>query len=379
MTKTIRFLDLQSINKRHLPSLNSAFNDVTKSGQYILSSRVSEFESSFADYCGVKYCIGVGNGLEAIQLVLAALRIGADDEVIVPSNTYIATWLAVTFSGAKIVPVEPDPETLNIDPDKILKAVTKKTKAIIAVHLYGLPAKISEIRKVCRGNNIKIIEDAAQAHGAVLDGCKVGSLGDAAAFSFYPGKNLGALGDGGCVTTNSKKLALKIKSLRNYGSTIKYFNDYCGYNSRLDELQAAFLSVKLKTLDIENRKRKKIAGWYNDLLSEIADLEIPNKEFFDTSVWHLYVIRTRHRKHLADFLKSKNIETLIHYPIPPHLQKAYSFLDFKKGDFPISEKIHKEVLSLPMGPHTKRNDVVFICSAIKSFFEIHRSSRFNKS
>jgi len=368
MTKIIRFLDLQSINKRHLPSLQTAFIDVAKSGQYILSSRVTEFESSFADYCGVKYCIGVGNGLEAIHLILASLEIGAGDEVIVPSNTYIATWLAVTFVGAKIVPVEPDPQTFNIDPDKILKAITNRTRAIIAVHLYGLPAKVTAIRRVCRGNNIKIIEDAAQAHGAVLDGRKVGNLGDAAAFSFYPGKNLGALGDGGCVTTNNKQLALKIKSLRNYGSTVKYFNDYCGFNSRLDELQAAFLSVKLETLDTENDKRKKIAGWYNAQLSEIDGLEIPKKEFIEKSVWHLYVIRTKQRKRLADFLNSKNIETLIHYPVPPHLQKAYSCLDFKKGDFPISEKIHSEVLSLPMGPHLKRKDVDFVCSAIKSFF-----------
>ena len=368
MTKLVRFLDLQSINKRHRSDLTKALNDVTKSGQYILSSRVTEFETAFAEYCGTKYCIGVGNGLEAIQLILTTLKIGVDDEVIVPSNTYIATWLAVTFSGAKIVPVEPDPETFNIDPNKILKAITKRTKAIIAVHLYGLPADVSAIRRVCRGNNIKIIEDAAQAHGAILHGRKVGNLGDAAAFSFYPGKNLGALGDGGCVTTNNKQLALKIKSLRNYGSTIKYFNDFCGFNSRLDELQAAFLSVKLRSLDSENNKRIKIAEWYNNQLTGIDGIEIPNKVSPRASVWHLYVIKVQDRKRLVDFLKSKDIETLIHYPVPPHLQKAYSFLKFKKGDFPISEKIHNEVLSLPMGPHLRRKDVDYICATIKSFF-----------
>lgn len=368
MTKLIRFLDLKSINKKHLAGLNDAFLDVANSGQYILSSRVNEFESSFADYCGVKYCVGVGNGLEALQLILAALNIGDGDEVIVPSNTYIATWLAVTFSGAKLVPVEPDPETFNIDPDKILRAITKKTKAIIAVHLYGLPAKVSMIRKVCRGHNIKIIEDAAQAHGALLDGRKVGDLGDVAAFSFYPGKNLGAIGDGGCITTNDKNLALKVKSLRNYGSTIKYYNDFCGFNSRLDEIQAAFLSVKLKFLDDENLQRRKVAEWYNMHLSDIEGIKIPNKEHIKESVWHLYVIRTKDRKQLANYLKSENIETLIHYPVPPHLQKAYSFLDFKKGDFPISEKIHKEVLSLPMGPHIKRKDVELVSSAIRRFY-----------
>lgn len=368
MTKLIRFLDLQSINKAHGPALGAAFDTVVESGQYILSSSVSDFEESFAQYCGVKYCIGVGNGLEAIQLILAASDIGSGDEVIVPSNTYIATWLAVTFAGATIVPVEPDPNTFNIDPRKIEDAITPRTRAIIAVHLYGLPANVSAMQKVCKGKNIKIIEDAAQAHGAITNGRVVGNLGDAAAFSFYPGKNLGALGDAGCITTNNKKLAAKIKSLRNYGSTVKYFNDYCGFNSRLDELQAAFLSAKLSSLDAENHRRKEIAGWYNTELAGIEGLVLPNHFPTEDSVWHLYVVRTRDRSRLAAFLREKNIETLIHYPLPPHLQKAYAFLKFKKGDFPIAEKIHREVLSLPMGPHLSQRDVRRVCNAMKQFY-----------
>jgi len=368
MNNLIRFLDIQSINNKHLKGLTKAFNNVTKVGQYILGENLNKFEAQFAEYCGTKYCIGVGNGLEAIHLILSAMNIGAGDEVIVPSNTYIATWLAVTYSGAKIIPVEPDPDTYNIDPKKISDKITSNTKAIIVVHLYGLPANVPEIRKACRGKNIQIIEDAAQAHGANIKGRMVGNLGEAAAFSFYPGKNLGALGDGGCVTTSNRSLALKIRSLRNYGSTKKYYNDECGFNSRLDELQAAFLSVKLKKLDLENNKRRKIALWYHKHLENIDEINIPNKFSVEESVWHLYVIRAYQRKNLSQYLKSKNIETLVHYPVPPHLQKAYSFLNYKKGDFVISENIHDEVLSLPMGPHITQTDVKNISTAIKNFY-----------
>ena len=368
----VKFLDLKAINTFYQKDLDLAFSRVCDSGQYVLSSCVEAFEAEFAEYCGTKYCIGVGNGLDALQLILHAYGIGSGDEVIVPSNTYIATWLAVTYSGAKIIPVEPDPKTFNINPLAVEKHISSRTKAIIAVHLYGLPADIDSLIKLCNSKDIKIIEDAAQAHGASHCNRKVGNLADAAAFSFYPGKNLGALGDGGCITTNDQALALQIKSLRNYGSSVKYFNDYCGFNSRLDELQAAFLSVKLKYLDKENNIRIKVAGIYNNELSDIVNIIIPNSFSHLESVWHLYVIRVKDRMELVEYLKSKNIETLIHYPIAPHLQKAYGFLNFKRGDYPISEAIHSEVLSLPMGPHITTNDAKKVCSEIRNFYKLNK-------
>jgi dTDP-4-amino-4,6-dideoxygalactose transaminase len=371
MRKVVKFLDLKAINKAYRKDLDLAYARVFDSGRYILSSFVETFESEFARYCGTKYCIGVGNGLEALQLILSGYGIGSGDEVIVPSNTYIATWLAVTYSGANIIPVEPNPITFNIDPLEVKKHITSRTRAIIAVHLYGLPADMYTLKKICRSKGIKIIEDAAQAHGAVYFDQKVGNLGDAAAFSFYPGKNLGALGDAGCVTTNDHRLAKRITSLRNYGSSVKYFNDYCGFNSRLDELQASFLSVKLKYLDDQNNIRIKMADIYNNELSKIPDVQTPNGFSHLNSVWHLYVIRVKDRIKLAEHLKSRHIETLIHYPLPPHLQKAYKFLNFKKGDFPISETIHSEVLSLPMGPHITAKDIKKVCSEIKNFYTLN--------
>jgi|TARA_B110000027_G_scaffold114874_1_gene124732 dTDP-4-amino-4,6-dideoxygalactose transaminase len=365
--KKIKFLDLKKINLKLKKSFFSDFKRVVSSGWYISAKEVENFEKDFAKYCQSKFCIGVGNCLDAIFFILKAYNIGKNDEVIVPSNTYIATWLAVTRTGAKVVPVEPDIESYNIDPKKIIKSITSKTKAIIVVHLYGQPANMDAIMKISKKYNLKVIEDAAQAHGAMFKDKKTGSLGDAAAFSFYPGKNLGALGDAGAITTNNSILATKIKYLRNYGSLKKYFNKYLGYNSRLDELQAAFLRSKLKFLDEDNKKRNIIAQIYNKELSSVPEIIIPKVLDKRTHVWHLYVIRTKKRSLLQKKLNQK-IETLIHYPVPPHLQKAYEKLNFKKNSFPISEKIHKTILSLPISPVMTKNEALYVAKEIKKIF-----------
>jgi len=322
-----------------------------QSGFFILGNEVSTFESEFAEYCQTKYCVGVANGLEALFLVLKAWGIGPNDEVIVPSNTYIATWLAVSQTGAIPVPVEPLKETYNIDPKKIEYAITEKTKAIIPVHLYGQPADMDKIHKIANRYGLNVLEDAAQSHGALYKDKKTGSLGDAAAFSFYPTKNLGAYGDGGAITTNDFNLAEKIRLFRNYGSSRKYFHEIKGYNSRLDELIAAFLRVKLWHLDKWNKHRQKIASWYlRNLKNTFPDLVLPMVSPWATPCWHLFVVRSKNRNMLQQSLKEYNIQTLIHYPIPPHKQKAYSDLNFSLK-LPISEKLSNEVLSLPIGTH----------------------------
>ncbi|SDF43994.1 DegT/DnrJ/EryC1/StrS family aminotransferase [Sporomusa acidovorans] len=361
----VPFLDLRDTYYEIKSEVDAAYQRVMESGWYILGEELSAFEEEFARYCGVKHCIGVGNGLEALHLVLRAWDIGMGDEVIVPANTYIATWLAVTYSGAHPVPVEPDINTYNLDPEKIAAAVTENTKAIIAVHLYGQPADMDAIIKVAKQYNLKILEDAAQAQGAKYRGRLTGSLGDAAGFSFYPGKNLGAYGDGGAVTTNDDNLAEKVRYLRNYGSRIKYSNDYLGFNSRLDELQAAFLRVKLKHLDEWNRRRRSLAEVYLLKLKN-QHVDLPFVPEWAEPVWHLFVVRNRSRDSLQWTLKKKGIETLIHYPIPPHLSGAYRILGFKEGDFPLTEQLAKQVLSLPMGPHQKISIVSFVIKAISS-------------
>ena len=348
--QTIPFLDLKSINLAMSADLLRAFQRVIDSGSYILGAEVKAFEEEFARYCGSRFCVGVGNCLDGLHLILRAYDIGAGDEVIVPSNTYIASWLAVSYAGATPVPVEPIPQTYNIDPARIEEKITARTKAILAVHLYGQTADMAPIQEVARRHGIKIIEDAAQAHGATYRGRKAGNLGDAAAFSFYPGKNLGALGDGGAVTTDDPKVAERVLLLRNYGSTIKYHNDVKGYNSRLDELHAAFLREKLKVLDRQNRERSMIARFYLDALSHLREIQLPAVLAATEPVWHLFVIRHRSRDRLIQKLEERGIGTLIHYPVPPHLQPAYSDLGMKKGSLPISEAIHEEVLSLPIWP-----------------------------
>jgi dTDP-4-amino-4,6-dideoxygalactose transaminase len=328
------------------------------SSWYILGNEVTNFEKEFASYCGVKHCVTVGNGLEALFLVLKAWGIGKGDEVIVPSNTYIATWLAISHTGATPIPVEPIESTFNIDPSKIDVAITEKTKAILPVHLYGLPADMDSICDIAKKNNLKVLEDSAQAHGAVYKNKKTGNLGDASGFSFYPTKNLGTFGDGGAVTTNDDKLAQKIKNMRNYGSSKKYVNESIGYNSRLDELMAAFLRVKLKFLDSWNEQRTNIATNYLKILPEsFPDLVLPKVFNEIKSSWHQFVVRSKKRDELQNKLQREKIATMIHYPIPPHLQSAYSELKYSEGSFPIAEKLSKEILSLPIGIHLDKEEI----------------------
>lgn len=347
--KTIPFLDLKTPHFELRTELENAFDRTLNSGWYIHGNECKLFEQEFAAYCEAQHCIGVGNGLDALHLILRAYGIGEGDEVIVPSNTYIATWLAASYAGATPVPVEPDARTYNIDPALIEAAITPRTKAIMAVHLYGQPADMDPINAIAQKHGLKVIEDAAQAHGARYKGRRVGTLGDAAGFSFYPGKNLGAIGDGGAVTTNDAALAQKVRELGNYGSKVKYHNEVKGYNSRLDELQAAFLREKLKVLDAWNEKRKHIAADYLQQLDG-NKLGLPYVPEWANPVWHLFVVRTSRRDALQASLATHGIGTMIHYPIPPHLQPAYAELNIKKGSLPIAEAIHEEVLSLPMGP-----------------------------
>ena len=360
----IKFLDL----KKHHSSINavltSKFKKVLNSGSYILSEEVENFEKEFSNYCNTKYCIGVGSGLDALVLVLKAYGIGKGDEVIVPSNTFIATWLAVSNVGAKPIPVEPNIKTFNINADLIEHRITKKTKAIIVVHLYGQPAEMSKIKILAKKYKLKLIEDAAQAHGAKFKNKIVGSLGDAAAFSFYPGKNLGAIGDAGAITTNDKNLRDRCKELRNYGSNKKYHNIIKGYNSRLDELQAALLRVKLKKLDLNNKKREKIAKLY---MTEIIEKDIlPYTPHWCNPVWHLFVINVENRDKLSDYLKKNGIETIIHYPISPHLQKAYK-KDMRNVKLRVAETLQEKVLSLPIGPHLDNRSIKYISRKVNFF------------
>lgn len=346
---SIQFLDLKAPHVELRAELQAAFERTLDSGWYIQGNELKQFENEFAEYCEVEHCVGVGNGLDALHLILRAYGIGKGDEVIVPSNTYIATWLAVSYAGAIPIPVEPDERTYNIDPVSIEAAITPRTKAIMVVHLYGQPADMDPINAIARKHSLKVIEDSAQAHGARYKGKRVGTLGDAAGFSFYPGKNLGAIGDGGAVTTNDAELAESVRMLGNYGSRIKYHNDVKGYNSRLDELQAAILREKLKVLDVWNARRKAIAAEYLDKLNG-GSLVLPHVPDWADPVWHLFVVRSRQRDELQKKLGEAGVGTMIHYPIPPHLQSAYVELNYKPGDLPIAEAIHQEVLSLPMGP-----------------------------
>lgn len=363
----IPFLDLKGINLAHADALREAFERVLQSGWYVLGREVAAFEEEFAAYCGVSHAVGVSNGLDALHLILRAYGIGSGDEVIVPANTYIATWLAVTMCGATPVPVEPDPATYNIDPERIESAVTAKTRAILAVHLYGQPAAMEELTRIGEKHGLKVIEDAAQSHGALAGDKRVGALGDAAGFSFYPGKNLGALGDAGAVTTNDAKLAEKVRVLLNYGSRVKYQNEVQGYNCRLDELQAALLRAKLPFLDAETAVRQKVAGVYEKALSGLP-LVLPKVSEGRTHVWHLYVVETTIRAELQRFLGDAGIGTMVHYPVPPHLQPAYQNLGIHKGALPISERIHEQVVSLPMGPTQSAEDTLEVAAAVRRFF-----------
>jgi len=355
----VPFLSLADAHTELRLELASAVERVLSGGTFILGEEVDRFETEFADYCETKRCVGVGSGLDALTLILKALEIGAEDEVIVPSHTFIATFLAVTSVGARPVPVEISPRTFNLDPSRIEASLTSRTKAIIAVHLYGQPADMDSICSVAKKFGLKVIEDAAQAHGARYKGRRVGGLGDAACFSFYPAKNLGALGDGGAVTTNDEYLSDKISLLRNYGARQKYSNEILGVNSRLDEVQAAFLRVKLRSLDDWNARRKTVAAKYLEGLRDF-DFMLPAAPNWADPVWHLFVVRHPERARIQKTLDESGIGTSIHYPIPPHLQKAYAHLNYGKGSFLVSEEISGEILSLPMGPHLSEESCDYV-------------------
>lgn len=363
----VPFLDLQATYQELQAELDAATQRVMTSGWYILGEETEAFEREFAAYCNVEHCIGVGNGLEALHLILRAYGIGPGDEVIVPSNTYIATWLAVSYAGATPAPVEPVKRTYNIDPARIEAAITPRTRAIIAVHLYGQPADMDPINEIARRYGLQVIEDAAQAHGARYKGKRAGALGDAAGWSFYPGKNLGAFGDAGAVTTDDAALAARVRMLRNYGSQTKYYNELKGFNSRLDPLQAAFLRVKLAHLDAWNQRRAQVAATYIEALADLP-LMVPHVSATMDPVWHLFVVRTAQREALQAHLSAQGIGTLIHYPVPPHLQAAYSEMGLGVGAFPVSEAIHREVLSLPMGPHLSADEQTAVIASVRAFF-----------
>jgi len=365
----VPYLDLKAVNAEIESELYQAYGRVLTSGWFILGEAVTGFEAAFADYVGVKHCIGVGNGLEALHLILRAYGIGAGDEVIVPSNTYIASWLAITYAGARPIPVEPDRCTYNLDPGRLEGAITKNTRAILPVHLYGQPADMDPIMKIAEQHNLVVIEDAAQAHGARYNGRMCGGLGHAAGFSFYPGKNLGALGDAGAVTTNDDVLAERVRALRNYGSKKKYENEMLGFNSRLDELQAAFLSVKLPYLDEWNARRRAIAAHYSDAFSQVPGLTVPYSPGWSSHVWHIYPLCCSQRDDLQAHLEGEGIGTLIHYPIPPHCSKAYAHLGYGKGDFPIAEEIAQTELSLPISPVMTIEAVEAVVQAVLAFFD----------
>lgn len=368
----ISFLDLKAINIQYHDKLIDACARVIDSGWYIGGKELESFENNFAKYCGTKYAIGVANGLDALILTLRAWKelgkLKDGDEVIVPSNTYIASILAITANNLTPILVEPDIYTYNIDPKNIEQAITSKTRAILPVHLYGQLAEMPEIMQIAKQHNLLVLEDSAQSHGAMLDGKKAGNWGDAAGFSFYPGKNLGALGDAGAVTTNDAELAEMIKALRNYGSHEKYKNLVPGINSRLDEMQAAILDVKLNYLDQETSHRRKIANIYlqginNPLIT--LPLDDTDAENYSQHVWHLFVVRTPHREALQKYLAENGVQTLIHYPIPPHKQQAYK--EWNNLSYPISEKIHNEVISLPMSPTLSNDEAKRIVEVINNW------------
>lgn len=346
----VPFLDLRAAYVELKAEIDAAVARVLDSGHYILGPEVEAFEAEFAHYCEAGHAIGLANGLDALHLALRAMDIGPGDEVIVPSNTYIATWLAVSQCGATPVPVEPDPATHNLDPRRVEEALTPRTRAMIPVHLYGQPADLDPLLDVARRHNLRVLEDAAQAHGARYKGRRIGGHGDAVAWSFYPGKNLGALGDGGAVTTNNPELADRLRVLRNYGSRVKYVNDVPGYNSRLDPLQAAVLRVKLQHLDAWNQRRAAIASRY---LAELRgnDLLLPEVPQWAEPAWHLFVVRHAQRDTLQQRLTAAGVGTLIHYPIPPHRQQAYAGAKFPAEAFAVASRLAGEVLSLPIGPH----------------------------
>ena len=360
----IKFLDLYKINERFREEIDTRIKKVLDSGWYLLGKEDETFEKNFASFCGAKHCISCANGLDALNLIIKAYGFKKGDEIIAPANTYIASILAISQNGATPVLVEPDIDTININPDLIEEKITKKTKAIMVVHLYGQAVQMEKIWCLAKKYNLKIIEDSAQAHGAIYQNKRVGSLGDASGFSFYPGKNLGCLGDGGAITTSDDRLAKKLRALRNYGSDVKYHNIFKGVNSRLDEIQAAVLDVKLKYLDKDNSRRQDIAKYY---LEHITNPKITLPKVYDPKahVFHIFAVRTKNRDEFQNYLKENDIQTLIHYPIPPHKQEAYKELNGLS--LPISEKIHNEILSLPISPVMEYNEIKKVVEVVNAY------------
>lgn len=365
----IPFSSFEEINKLIKPEIISGFESFFDKSWYILGEGVKGFEHSYAIFNKVENCIGISNGLDALHIALRTLGIGAGDEVIVPSNTYIATLLACSYVGAKPVLVEPSIKTYNINPGLIEQAITDKTKAIMPVHLYGQSCEMTSIMDVAGKHNLFVVEDNAQAQGASFNGKLTGTWGNINGTSFYPGKNLGAFGDAGAVTTNDSELAEKARVLRNYGSHKKYVNDVIGYNMRLDELQAVFLEIKLRYLWAWTKQRQEIASWYDEALQNIGDIILPMTVENASHVYHLYVIRTRHREALQNYLTANGIGSLIHYPIPPHLQGAYKSLGYKKGDLPVAEEIAETCLSLPIWPGLQQTEIEYIAHVIGLYFK----------
>lgn len=363
----VPFLDLRATYLELRAPLDEATSRVLDSGWYLLGQEIAAFEAEYAAYCATPHAIGVGNGLEAIVLALKALGVGEGHEVIVPANTYIATWLAVAYVGATPVPVEPVRGTWNIDPARIEERVTSRTRALLPVHLYGQPADLDPILAIAKKHDLAVVEDAAQAHGATYRGARIGAHGDAVTWSFYPGKNLGAFGDGGAVTTRRADVDDRVRVLRNYGSRVKYQNEVQGHNSRLDEIQAAVLRVKLAVLDEWNARRRRIAARYREELAGVTDLGLPVVIPEAESAWHLFVVDHPRRDALQAHLTERGIGTIIHYPVPPHESPAFAELGFARGAFPLTEEAARTHLSLPIGPHLADADVARVIEAIRAF------------
>lgn len=360
----VPFLDLGATYHELRPEIDAAVARVLDGGWYLLGRELEAFEAEYATFTGSRHAIGLANGLDALTLGLRALGVQPGDEVIVPSNTYIATWLAVTAIGARVVPVEPDERTFNLDPARVEAAITPRTRVVLPVHLYGQAADMEEIATVARRHGLRVLEDGAQAHGAREHGRPVGALGDAVAWSFYPSKNLGAFGDSGAVTTNDPEVADRLRVLRNYGSRIKYVNEVRGVNSRMEELHAAMLRVKLRHVAAWNARRVAQARRYQEGLADTA-LTLPVVPAWAEPVWHVYVVRSPARDRLQAHLRARGVETLIHYPTPPHLQEAYADHGYAAGAFPIAERIHREVLSLPIGPHATDEQIDYVVACIR--------------
>lgn len=360
----IKFLDLHKINERFRDETDERIKQVLDSGWYILGEQVSLFERNFAAFCGVKHCIGCANGLDALNLIIKAYGFSTGDEIIVPANTYIASILAISQNGCTPILVEPDIDTYNINPDLIEEKITENTKAIMVVHLYGQTVEMDKVWDIAKRYNLKIIEDSAQAHGAMYKGKRAGNLGDAGGFSFYPGKNLGCLGDGGCVTTNDDELAYRIRAIANYGSDYKYHHIFKGTNSRLDEIQAAVLDIKLKHLDEDNKRRREIAKFYRENIKN-PNIILPQLKEEENHVWHIFAVRVNDRDKLKKHLEDNGIETNIHYPTAPHKQECYK--EWKHLSLPISEIIHKQVLSLPISPVLTDDEVLKVVEVINGY------------